>query len=327
MSLIFAAILGVFADNGSYLRGLDRMLPDNDVLTIDQLQLILPAQYGHIRNLRFCSPNQYVMETATGTFLLSLCAKTSPAKRSFNALFLDYLQQKGLPFPKAFEIFDYTAHRDLIIINHPEGRPTQAVTSEQCFAVGQFLGRFHEAGQLFEPKPGACRDEFWRQESIEQLQEYIPISDALLLQEELGFQKSIDFSLLPQGTIHGFFTVENGWFTGAEITQVTDFSHFCFDNLLLDVGIAANHWCRDISDTKQALSPSLTDALLAGYETIRPFTILERQRWPHLRRTGAFYCWLSSLLARYFPDAHPPLTHDPEYFKSIIKQLSEVPRI
>ena len=64
---------------------------------------------------------------------------------------------------------------------------------------------------------------------------------------------------------------------------------------LYDLAIIANDWCCDINGDWKA---GCTEALLNGYESVRPLNDAEKNNWNLVLRGAALRFWLSRLLPR-----------------------------
>lgn len=299
------------------------MLHDSP-LTIDKIQAVLPPEHGTISSFLKITRNRYQLKTELDTFLLTVFVDSDLEKLPFFLDFTTALAAAGLPFPRPVFSIRLDNTQALVLSTFTAGRELRDPTPAVCFHLGKLLGMMHRIGSTFDAKPASCRQSLLQPEVLEPLLAILPTTDALLLQEEMGYQKTLDFHLFPQGIIHGHLTLQNVLFQEQTIAAVVDFTHFCTDNLLLDVGIAANSWCLEADGTASAL---LMESLLAGYQAERALTALEQQHWQDFRRTGAFYCWVMSLLSFHLPNDGYPLMLHPQDYRKVLAGLSLVPKI
>ena len=105
-------------------------------------------------------------------------------------------------------------------------------------------------------------------------------------------------SALPQGIIHGDLFRDNVLWDDEGQAGVIDFYFACDDTLLFDVAITVNDWC---VGPDAIPDPVRVGALLAGYDSRRPFTPAERLGWPVMLRRAALRTWLGRLDYNHFP--------------------------
>jgi len=88
--------------------------------------------------------------------------------------------------------------------------------------------------------------------------------------------------------------------------------------MLYDLAIVYNDWCRE--PTAEVINGN-AEALLKGYQSIRPFEPEEQQAWPGAVRTAALRFWLSRLQDMHFPmEGSLTFIKDPDAFQRIIEQ-------
>ncbi|MFM5893983.1 MAG: phosphotransferase, partial [Novosphingobium sp.] len=105
---------------------------------------------------------------------------------------------------------------------------------------------------------------------------------------------------LPCGTIHADLFCDNVLMLGSEVTGLIDFYFACTDILAYDVAVTHAAWC--FSDDGARFDPALSEALLQGYESIRPLSQDERAALPLLARGAA----LRFLMTRAYDWLHTP---------------------
>ena len=117
---------------------------------------------------------------------------------------------------------------------------------------------------------------------------------------------------LPQGIIHADLFPDNLFFRGEDVSGVIDFYFACNDSLAYDIAICLNAWCFEAD-----LSFNITkgQALLRGYQSVRPLTAAEQAAIPILCRGAALrflltraYDWLNTS-ADAFVKPHDPLEY------------------
>ena len=87
------------------------------------------------------------------------------------------------------------------------------------------------------------------------------------------------------------------FFLGDELSGLIDFYFACNDALAYDVAVALNAWC---FETDHAFNITKGQALLKGYQSVRPLSRAEREALPLLARGAA----LRFLLTRAYDWLH-----------------------
>ncbi len=91
---------------------------------------------------------------------------------------------------------------------------------------------------------------------------------------------------LPTGTVHADLFPDNVLMRGDEVTGLIDFYFACTDHLAYDLGVAMDAWTPAPSDG-DLHDQANADAILAGYEAVRPLMLVERECLPALRARAA----------------------------------------
>lgn len=105
-------------------------------------------------------------------------------------------------------------------------------------------------------------------------------------------------SNLPQGIIHADLFPDNVFFDGETFSGVIDFYFACTDFYAYELAICMNCWCMD----EHGLRAPEWNAMLAGYESVRPLSVDEKAALPILARGAA----LRFLLTRAHDVIHHP---------------------
>jgi homoserine kinase type II len=97
---------------------------------------------------------------------------------------------------------------------------------------------------------------------------------------------------LPAGVIHADFFPDNVFFKQGQFAGAIDFYFACVDAFAYDVAVALNAWCFEADG-----SFNITSArrLVAGYESLRPLSDLERSALPILAHGAAMRFFLTRL--------------------------------
>lgn len=202
------------------------------------------------------------------------------------------------------------------------GQDVAAPSIAQCAEVGRVLAHMHLAGQSFEAQfpqhhSHNQRGADWRERTAARVMPHLPADEQQLLQETMHFQATFETSNLPKGVIHADLFRDNVLFVGDNIGGLIDFYYACHDVLAYDLAIAVNDWCVHADGR---FDEARLNAMLGGYQAVKPLSENERAAWAGLLRVAALRFWLSRLHDQIFPHAGE-LTHakDPNHFKKILE--------
>ena len=271
----------------------------------------------------------YLLQTTGGDFILTIFDAPIAGNAEFSVELEAYLAKHDFPTAtilsdKNNQLHQTIANKPCKLTTKPSGTTLSTPNEEQLIAIGDMIGRLHLFTEHYPHQRLDGQDNIWENKAIEKLLATLPVQDALLLQEELGYQRTLEYNLLPRGIIHADLFQDNILFNGNIITGILDFYYTCYSDLLLDLAIAANAWCHDENGH---YNEQWAACLLEGYEQQRHLTTIEKKYWVNARRTAALKVWLARLLIKYFPINDSLLAHcEPDDYKNILSNLSKVPR-
>ena len=117
----------------------------------------------------------------------------------------------------------------------------------------------------------------------------------------------------PSGAIHADYFPDNVFFRDGEVSGVIDFHFVCTDLFAYDFAIAINAWS---FDEKNDFRQDRMDALMRGYNSIRPLSQAEMISLPVLLRAAALRFLLSRIEEKLtwkpgdFMKPHDPMVFD-----------------
>lgn len=263
----------------------------------------------------------YFVTTTHGRYVLTLFEVLKLEELPYFLKLKSHLSRHGVACPAP--IADHTdsfasllAGKPACLVSCLHGGDVSAPNAAQCHAVGEMLAQMHQAGQTFPLRMDNPRGPAWWSHTAAELYAAMPAEDAAMLREEITFQGSHRFDFLPQGVIHADLFRDNVLMDGDRIAGFIDFYYACNDILLYDVAIALNDWAR-LPDG--SIDATLARALLAGYQSVRPFSADELAAWPVMLRAGALRFWVSRLLDFHRPAAGElTFTKDPGVFQRLL---------
>ncbi len=260
----------------------------------------------------------YMVQTTSGTFVLTIYEKrVDPADLPFFLGLMEHLSARGVTCPlpvrdKNGNVLNELAGRHAVLITFLEGVWPKRPKVEHCRELGKALARMHIAGESFPLKrANALGLSGWRPlfDKFSARSEDICSGLHDLITSELRFLEASWPKDLPQGVIHADLFPDNVFFVEDRLSGIIDFYFACNDALAYDIAVCLNAWCFDANST---FEPAKGNALLDGYDSVRPLSAAERDAMPILARGAAMrflltrsYDWLNTpkdaLVARKDP--------------------------
>jgi homoserine kinase type II len=248
----------------------------------------------------------YLLHTEKGPHFLTLYEKrVVPEQLPFFLGLMEHLASAGLTCPTPVhdaqgQMLRTLAGRPAAIVTFLEGVWIRRPQPRHCAAVGKALAQLHVAGRGF----GLCRRNdlglagwrplFGRFEA--RADEILPGLAAVILQE-LDFLEAHWPEELEQGITHADLFPDNVFFLGDNLSGLIDFYFACNDALAYDIAVTLNAWC---FESDNSFNITKGQALLKGYESVRPLAPGEREALPVLARGAA----LRFLLTRAYDWLH-----------------------
>ena len=248
--------------------------------------------------------SNFLLETTQDRFILTIYEKrVNPDDLPFFMGVMETLSEAGFPAPEPVKGKNGTALQELkdrpaAIVTFLKGMSPKRPNTNQCRQIGAAMARMHNTlSDCTWSRPNNLSLPSWpdlykgREATAAEL---APELDQLVAGD---LQRLVDQwpdqTALPQGIIHADLFPDNAFFLGADFSGVIDFYFACTDMLAYDVAINLNAWCfegrGEFNMTKGA-------ALLAGYESVRPFTDAELAALPALIHGAAMRFFLTRLV-------------------------------
>lgn len=252
--------------------------------------------------------SNYLIETEHGRYILTLYEKRVRLEDLPYFLGLTgHLADAHLPVPRPIpnrngEVLHTLAGRPACLIEFLKGVSLTEPTAEHCRSVSAALARLHQAAASFPlARPNDLSVDGWRRLAAAVRSQADTISP--------GLRSQIDNALadisaawpdnLPSGPIHADLFPDNVLVIDTEVTGLIDFYFAANDAWAYDVAVCLNAWCFSADGTRY--SQDLTEAFLAGYESVRPLEPREREALPLLCQGAALrflltraYDWLNT---------------------------------
>lgn len=245
--------------------------------------------------------SNFLLETTGGRFILTLYERRVRADEL--PYFLNLMRWLAdHDYPSATPIADREGRllkqvrgKAAALVAFLPGLSVRRPTVAHCREAGTGLARLHHAAQGYEGRRvndlghEAWAPMFTRLESA-----------AEALKPGLAAQIAADLNDLavawprglPTGSIHADFFPDNVFFEGGRFAAAIDFYFACDDALAYDLAVALNAWCFEADG---ALNVTAAQALVAGYQSVRPLSPAEREALPVLARGAAMRFFLTRL--------------------------------
>jgi len=274
----------------------------------------------------------YFVATTQGRYVLTLFERLPAEELPFYLELMAHLARHGIPCPAPIaDISDQ-------YLGRLNGKPAALVTRlpghslddpgvRNCEELGALLGRMHLAGRSYSAYLENPRGPRWWRLAAREVMPFLDSGRKHLLEKELAYQAEQRFPDLPRGPVHADLFRDNALWDHGRISGVVDFYFAGVDCLLYDAAVCANDWCLR---PDYSLDEGKVKGLLSSYQSVRPFTALERQAWGAMLRAAALRFWLSRLYDFHLP--RPGMlvhAHDPEHFRRVLESRVAVdaPRI
>ena len=267
----------------------------------------------------------YFVTTTQGRYVLTLFERLPAEELPFYINFMAHLARHGIPCPAPIADLSDQYLRALngkpaALVTRLPGRSLEHPGVAECAELGALLARMHLAARSYSAYLENPRGAKWWRFAAREVRPFLDQEESTLLDQELEFHAQHRFPDLPRAPVHADLFRDNALFEKGRISGVVDFYFAGVDCLLYDVAVCVNDWCLAEPQTDRRLDEARTRALLAGCQTVRPFSALEREAWPAMLRAAALRFWLSRLYDFHLPRAGMLVhAHDPDHFRDILE--------
>jgi homoserine kinase type II len=235
----------------------------------------------------------YLIETKRGKFFAKIDEVKSEleVKQELDLLF--HLRKQNFPCvqplkSKSGRLYLDVQGKYLTVSRHLEGveLAVPAITPIHLTALGHMLANLHLIGRSYK-KGIDNRFGFNRIVSIyrdvrRQLPSHLK-NIVRVLDDEFSYLENYLDNNLPKGIIHGDLFADNVKFKSNRLTGVVDFEAACRGKLIYDLATAVNALC--FLDDRFRIDRF--EALISGYESLRPLSLPEWDSFPNELRFSA----------------------------------------
>ena len=226
---------------------------------------------------------------------------------------MDHLASRGLDCPLPIARGDGAtlgrlAGRPAALVSFLEGYWLRRPTPAHCRQAGAAMAAMHRAGDGFElTRANALAMPAWR--PLFEAAGPTTTVDAVATNLSTEINAALDLvearwpdrDDLPRGIIHADLFPDNLFFLHDRVSGLIDFYFACCDHLAYDLAIGLNAWCFERDGSFNVTKGA---AMIAGYESVRPLLVAERDALPVLALGSA----LRFLLTRLYDWLHIPDT-------------------
>lgn len=234
-----------------------------------------------------------VLETAHGKHLLRIDEVKGEldVKREIDLLL--FLRKAGFPCPQPVADRGGRFYREVkgkwvSLYRWIDGHvlPVERLSADRLEQAGRALARLHQAGRVY--KKG-IENRFGYERIVELyggVRRRLPAYFKRIvrtLDDEIEYLRHYLETKLPRGIIHGDLFPDNLLFKGEELVAVLDFEAAARGRFTFDLATAVNAlgYVRDHYDLRRF------EALMAGYESVRPLSLAEWDAFPNELRVSA----------------------------------------
>ena len=246
--------------------------------------------------------SNFLLETEAGRYFLTVYSRRRVRAYDLE-FFLELLRwiaahgfPSATPIPdRAGEILKTVRGKPCAIVSFLSGLAVRRPSAAHCREAGAGLAQLHLAAKGF---PLTRANDLGQAAWAPMFAGLAAAADDL--KPGLAATISSDLELLaarwpkglPEGVIHADFFPDNVFFKAGEFAGAIDFYFACVDAFAYDVAVALNAWCFEPDG-----SFNITSArqLVAGYESLRPLSDLERSALPVLAHGAAMRFFLTRL--------------------------------
>ena len=235
----------------------------------------------------------YLVETKRGRYFAKIDEVKSELEVKQELDLLLHLRKQGFPClqplkSKTGRLYLPVEGKCLTVSRYIDGVeiPTETLTSAHLNVLGHALANLHLIGRTYkkgiENRFGFSRITAIYRDARRQLPTHLKHIVRVLDDEFVYLENYLDNNL-PKGIIHGDLFPDNVKFKGGRLAGVMDFEASCRGKLIYDLATAVNALCY-VEDRYRI---DRFEALIAGYESLRPLSLPEWDSFPNELRFSA----------------------------------------
>ena len=235
----------------------------------------------------------YLIETKKGKYFLKIDEIKSELEVKQELDLLLNFRKQNFPFlhpltPKSGRFYVEFQGKCLTVTRNLDGveLPVEAINATHLSALGHTLANLHLIGRSYKKgidnRFGFNRIVAIYREVRRQLPSHLK-NIVRVLDDEFSYLENYLDNNLPKGIIHGDLFADNVKFKGNRLTGVMDFEAACRGKLIYDLATAVNALCF----IEERYRIDRFEALISGYESLRPLSLPEWDSFPNELRFSA----------------------------------------
>jgi homoserine kinase type II len=249
------------------------------------------VSYSGIRNGSVNT--HYLLETKRGRFFIKIDEIKSELEVKQELELLLFLKRQGFPClqplkSKAGKHYHDFQGKCLSVSRHVDGveLPPEKLTATHLEVLGRALADLHLIGRGYKKgidnRFGFSKILTIYREVRKQLPSHLK-NIVRVLDDEVSYLENYLDNNLPKGIVHGDLFPDNVKFKGARLVGIVDFEAACRGKLIYDLATAVNALC--YLDGRYRIERF--EALISGYESLRPLSLPEWDSFPNELRFSA----------------------------------------
>lgn len=257
----------------------------------DEFALGELSSYAGIRNGSVNT--HYLLETKRGRFLVKIDEIKSEVEVKQELDLLFYLRKQGCPCPQPIKSKKAKYYLEfhgkyLTVSRYIDGSElaVSSLSSSHLGVLGHALANLHLIGRGYKKgidnRFGFTKIIALYREVRRRLPSHLKNIVRVLDDEATYLENYLDNNL-PKGIIHGDLFADNVKFKGSRLVGIMDFEAACRGKLIYDLATAVNALC--YVDGRYRIDRF--EALISGYESLRPLSLPEWDSFPNELRFSA----------------------------------------
>ncbi|ELA09249.1 homoserine kinase [Moraxella macacae 0408225] len=206
------------------------------------------------------------------------------------------------------EFLLYFDNKAILLLPKLSGKHPTDITPDMCYQMGHALATLHETLKTLEPAEHYGVELYPWHLVKEREMKFMPSDEAKLMSDIWTAYENLAHKNLPKGLCHlDMFADNTLWDFGgqtAKLTGLLDFTEVSIEYFVMDLAITINDFCTHWGDANSgetvAFDRNKMQAMIDGYESVRPLTDDEKTALPITLAKAGLTFWLLRLNVIYY---------------------------